>query len=150
DLKKKYAGETPFYVLGPLVTDIGAGYDHITGAIGGALAAYYGTAFLCYVTPSEHLGLPDENDVREGLIASRIAGHAADLALGKKGTRERNDRMSKARFNLDWPGMFREALDGDKACEYRKRSGVNKKHGVCTMCGQYCPMKATKKFRGKL
>ncbi len=150
DLKKKYAGKTPFYVLGPLVTDIGAGYDHITAAIGGALAAYYGAAFLCYVTPSEHLGLPDEESVRQGLIASRIAAHAADLALGKKGTRDWDYRMSKARFELDWPGMFREALDRERACEYRKKSGVTKKRGVCTMCGQYCPMKETKKLRKKM
>jgi len=150
DLKKSYAGNTPFYVLGPLVTDIGAGYDHITAAIGGAFAAYYGVAFLCYVTPSEHLGLPDEEDVRRGVIASRIAAHAADLALGKKGMREWDDRMSKARFELDWPGMFKEALDRERACEYRKKSGVNKKRGVCTMCGQYCPMKETKKLKKKM
>lgn len=150
DLKKKYAGNTPFYVLGPLVTDIAPGYDHITGAIGGALAAYHGAAFLCYVTPSEHLCLPDENDVREGLVASRIAAHAADLALGKRSAREWDYRMSRARFNLDWAGMFRQAIDREKACEYRKRSGVNKKHGVCTMCGQYCPMKEIKKLKKRM
>jgi len=150
DLKKKYAGNTPFYVLGPLVADIAPGYDHITAAIGGTLAAYYGAAFLCYVTPSEHLSLPDEKDVREGVIASRIAAHAADLALGKKGAREWNDRMSKARFELDWPKMFNQAIDREKACDYRKRSGYNKKKGECTMCGEYCPMKGMKDLREKM
>jgi len=149
-LKKKYAGETPFYVLGPLVADIAPGYDHITAAIGGTLAAYYGAAFLCYVTPSEHLCLPDENDVKEGVIASRIAAHAADLALGKKGTREWNDKMSKARFELNWPEMFKLAIDKDKAFEYRARSGLTAKTGECTMCGEYCPMKGMKDLKKKM
>lgn len=149
ELKKKYAGSTPFYVLGPLVTDIAPGYDHITGAIGGALAAFYGAAFLCYVTPSEHLGLPDERDVRDGLIASRIAAHAADLALGKSNAREWDKRMSKARGDLNWVKMFREALDADKAREYRKRSGLSEKKGVCTMCGEYCPVKESKKLKSE-
>ena len=150
DLKRKYAGSTPFYVLGPLVADIAPGYDHITGAIGGALAAYYGAAFLCYVTPSEHLGLPDEGDVRQGLIATKIAAHAADLALGKKNAGEWDNRMSKARSDLNWPAMFNEAIDREKACDYRKRSGYNRKKGVCTMCGEYCPVKGMGKLKKKM
>jgi len=140
DLKKKYAGKTPFYVLGPLVTDLAAGHDHICGAIGGALAAYYGASFLCYVTPREHLGLPDPEDVREGVIASRIAAHAADLALGKKGFSEKDNRLSKARAEFDWETEFCMSIDPEKA-RARKESCKNADYRVCSMCGDYCSMK---------
>lgn len=143
DLKKKFAGKTPFYVLGPLVTDIAAGYDHICGAIGGTLAAYYGASFLCYVTPREHLGLPDANDVREGVIASKIAAHAADLALGKKGTIERDNKLSKARADFDWETEFNLSLDPAKARD-RKESCKTADYRVCSMCGDYCSMKISR------
>lgn len=142
ELKKKYAGTTPFYVLGPLVTDIAVGYDHICGAIGGTLAAYHGASFLCYLTPREHLGLPDLNDVREGIIASRIAAHAADLARGKPGTVERNAALSKARCSFDWERQFELALDPKKARE-RKESATDSDSDVCSMCGEYCSMKVS-------
>ncbi len=143
DLKKKYAGKTPFYVLGPLVTDIAMGYDHICGAIGGALAATYGASFLCYVTPREHLGLPDEKDVRDGVIASKIAAHAADIATGKNGALERNKRLSEARMNFDWDEQFNLAIDPEKA-ENRKEAcdGANDDK-VCSMCGDFCSMKVS-------
>src|SRR5208337_2307080 len=114
DLQKKYCNGAPFYVLGPLVTDCSPGYDHLTGAIGGALAAYYGADFLCYLTPKEHLGLPDIKDVIDGVIASKIAAHAADIARGIPGARDRDDAMSKARSNLDWEGMYNIALNPEK------------------------------------
>ena len=127
-----------FYVLGPIVTDVAPGYDHITGAIGGALAAYYGANFLCYVTPSEHLSLPSAQDVRDGVIAARIAAHAADIAksLGKEGDWDK--RMSFYRKKLDWQGMFSVAIDRKKAVAYRKRSKPQGKE--CTMCGKFCAL----------
>jgi phosphomethylpyrimidine synthase len=137
-LQKALCDGAPFYVLGPLVTDIAPGYDHITGAIGGAMAAYYGADFLCYVTPAEHLSLPDLDDVREGVIASKIAAHAADVALGRG--RERDDRMAKARKRLDWEAMFAEALDPEKARRYRARGHTEKQEG-CSMCGDVCAMR---------
>ena len=109
----------PFYVLGPLVTDIAPGYDHITAAIGGAIAATYGASFLCYVTPAEHLRLPNLEDVKEGIIASRIAAHAADIAKGVKGAADWDNKMSTARKKLDWEEMFRLCLDPEKAGRYR-------------------------------
>ncbi|MEI6796795.1 MAG: phosphomethylpyrimidine synthase ThiC [Methanomassiliicoccales archaeon] len=137
-LEKALCDGAPFYVLGPLVTDIAPGYDHITAAIGGAMAAYYGADFLCYVTPAEHLSLPDLDDVREGVIASKIAAHAADVALGRG--RERDDRMARARKRLDWEAMFAEALDPEKARRYRCR-GVTEKQEGCSMCGDVCAMR---------
>ena len=130
----------PFYVLGPLVTDVAPGYDHITAAIGGAIAAANGADFLCYVTPAEHLRLPTLEDMKEGIMASRIAGHAADIAKGIKGARDWDNRMSKHRGELNWNGMFEECLDPEKAKEYRKSSKPIEEE-VCTMCGDLCPMK---------
>ncbi|MDD2626039.1 MAG: phosphomethylpyrimidine synthase ThiC [Candidatus Methanomethylophilus sp.] len=137
-LEKSLCHGAPFYVLGPLVTDIAPGYDHITGAIGGAIAAQYGADFLCYVTPAEHLSLPDENDVREGVIASKIAAHVGDLSHGRD--RERDDRMAKARKSLDWPTMFDVCIDPEKAKRYRSRGCTEEKDG-CSMCGDVCAIK---------
>ncbi|MFH1721631.1 MAG: phosphomethylpyrimidine synthase ThiC [Candidatus Altiarchaeota archaeon] len=142
ELQKKYCHNAPFYVLGPLVTDVAPGYDHITSAIGGTLAAYYGASFLCYVTPAEHLRLPELDDVREGVIASRIAAHAADVARGLPGARDWDDKMSKFRVDLDWEGMINTAIDSDKARLYRKQSKI--KNNVCTMCGDLCAVKTFK------
>ncbi|GLC80370.1 phosphomethylpyrimidine synthase ThiC [Lacrimispora brassicae] len=130
----------PFYVLGPLVTDIAPGYDHITAAIGGAIAAAAGAAFLCYVTPAEHLKLPDESDVKEGIIAARIAAHAADIAKGIRGAREWDHKMSDARKRLDWETMFQLAIDPEKARRYRAMSKPEKED-TCSMCGNFCAMK---------
>ncbi|EXG83453.1 hydroxymethylpyrimidine synthase [Clostridium sp. ASBs410] len=130
----------PFYVLGPLVTDIAPGYDHITAAIGGAVAAAAGAAFLCYVTPAEHLRLPDEADVKEGIIAARIAAHAADIAKGIKGAKEWDHKMSDARKRLDWETMFQLAIDPEKARRYRAASKPEKED-TCSMCGNFCAMK---------
>jgi len=139
-LQKRLCHGAPFYVLGPLVTDIAPGYDHITCAIGGAIAAAAGADFLCYVTPSEHLRLPDVNDVREGVIASRIAAHAADIAKGVKGAMERDIMMARCRKKLDWEGQFSLALDPERARRLRAESGVAE-HGACTMCGEFCAYK---------
>lgn len=139
-LQKKLCHQAPFYVLGPLVTDIAPGYDHITSAIGGALAAMHGADFLCYVTPAEHLRLPTLEDVKEGIIASRIAAHAGDLAKGIPGVAEWDQAMSKARGTLDWEGQFACALDPEKARAYRESSQPSDK-GVCTMCGDFCAVK---------
>jgi len=139
-LEKEICGNAPFYVLGPLVTDLGVGHDHITGAIGGALAALYGADFLCYVTPSEHLGLPTVEDVRNGVIASKIAGHAADMV--KLGTTKKDDEMSQARKNLDWKKMFSLALDKKIKDKY---PDLENKH-ECTMCGKYCALKILEKY----
>lgn len=130
----------PFYVLGPLVTDIAPGYDHITAAIGGAIAATYGASFLCYVTPAEHLRLPDVNDVKEGIIASRIAAHAADIAKGIKGAKDWDYQMSLARKKLDWERMFELAIDPEKARNYRA-SAKPEKEDTCSMCGNFCAVK---------
>ncbi|OPY33826.1 MAG: thiamine biosynthesis protein ThiC [Methanomassiliicoccales archaeon PtaU1.Bin124] len=137
-LEKTVCEGAPFYVLGPLVTDIAPGYDHITGAIGGAIAARAGADFLCYVTPAEHLCLPDKADVLEGLIASKIAAHAADIAAGRG--MQRDDRMAQARKDLDWEAMFREAIDPEKARRYRAR-GHNEDSQGCSMCGDVCAIK---------
>ncbi len=145
-VEKTVCDGAPFYVLGPLVTDIAPGYDHIAGAIGGALAAYYGADFLCYVTPAEHLSLPDVDDVREGLIASKLAAHAADVARGRG--KDRDLRMSRARKALDWEGMFAEALDSEKAKRYRSR-GVTKESDGCSMCGDVCAIKILKEYMKK-
>jgi len=137
-IEKAVCKGAPFYVLGPLVTDVGAGYDHITGAIGGALAAYYGADFLCYVTPSEHLSLPTVDDVREGVIASRIAAHAADIARGTGLAWDR--RMSEARKAFDWDTMYELSVDPETA-RRRRLSRRPRSPDVCSMCGDLCAMK---------
>ncbi|MFA5104916.1 MAG: phosphomethylpyrimidine synthase ThiC [Candidatus Margulisiibacteriota bacterium] len=139
-LEKKLCHGAPFYVLGPLPTDIGAGYDHITCAIGGALAASAGADYLCYVTPAEHLGLPSADDVREGIIASRIAAHIGDIAKGVPGAKERDLEMSKARKALNWGKQIMLAIDPVKAKQYHDKLS-SKRKDVCTMCGDYCAMK---------
>jgi phosphomethylpyrimidine synthase len=145
-LEKSICQGAPFYVLGPLVTDIAAGYDHITSAIGGALAAMAGADFLCYVTPSEHLAIPDIDDVREGVIASRIAAHAADIVKGIKGAAERDRQMSSARKRLDWDEQARLALDPEKVKRvHQKRSTSG---SACSMCGQYCAMELVGQYLG--
>lgn len=138
-LEKELCGNAPFYVLGPLVTDIAPGYDHITCAIGGALAAFVGADYLCYVTPSEHLGLPDEKDVREGVIATRIAAHAADLARGLPGSRRWDDRMTIYRRERDWGKQIETAIDPGKARSYL--GDVTAKEDYCSMCSEYCAIK---------
>jgi phosphomethylpyrimidine synthase len=139
-LEKRLCHGAPFYVLGPIVTDVAPGYDHITSAIGGAIAASNGADFLCYVTPAEHLRLPDINDMKEGIIASKIAAHAADIAKGIKGAREWDYRMSEARRNLDWDKMFELSIDSEKPKEYRK-SSVPEYEDTCTMCGKMCAVR---------
>ncbi len=141
-LQKRLCHNAPFYVLGPLVTDIAPGYDHITSAIGGAIAAANGADFLCYVTPAEHLRLPDLNDVKEGIIASRIAAHAADIAKGVPHARDKDDAMAKARHDTDWEEMFKIAIDGDKAREYFESTPPSDRH-TCSMCGKMCAVRTT-------
>lgn len=136
-LEKKLCNGAPFYVLGPLPIDIGAGYDHIVGAIGGAVAAASGADMLCYVTPAEHLRLPTIEDVRDGIIAFKIAAACGDVSKGVKGARERNFEMSRARKLLDWEGMYKHAIYGDRAREMRKES-EDYESAVCTMCGTLC------------
>lgn len=144
-LQKRLCHGAPFYVLGPLVTDIAPGYDHITSAIGGAIAAANGADFLCYVTPAEHLRLPDLSDVKEGIIASKIAAHAADIAKGIKGAREQDNKMSDARRRIDWEEMFSYAIDPKKAREYFESAPPTDKHS-CSMCGKMCAMRTTNKI----
>jgi len=146
-LQKKLCHGAPFYVLGPLVTDVAPGYDHITSAIGGAIAGAAGADFLCYVTPAEHLRLPDEADVKEGIIASRIAAHAADIAKGIPGARDWDNAMSKARQNLDWEEMFNLAVDPEKARRYRESSKPAEEN-TCTMCGDLCAMRTMNRVLG--
>ncbi len=141
-IEKRICHGAPFYVLGPLVTDTAPGYDHITSAIGGAVAAANGADFLCYVTPAEHLRLPDKSDVKEGIIAAKIAAHAADIAKGVKGAREKDYKMSEARRNFDWETMFGLAIDGGKAKEYYE-SIPPKDRRRCTMCGKMCAVRVT-------
>ena len=143
--------EAPFYTLGPLTTDIAPGYDHITSAIGAAMIGWFGTAMLCYVTPKEHLGLPDKNDVREGVIAYKIAAHAADLAKGHPGAQARDDALSKARFEFRWRDQFNLSLDPERALEYHDETlpaeGAKVAH-FCSMCGpKFCSMKITQEVR---
>lgn len=140
EIQKTICKGAPFYVLGPLVTDIAPGYDHITAAIGGAIAATYGASFLCYVTPAEHLRLPDLDDVKEGIIASRIAAHAADIAKGVPGAIDWDHKMDVARKKLDWEEMFALAIDPDKARRYRE-SSKPEKEDTCSMCGNFCAVK---------
>lgn len=135
----------PFYVLGPLVTDVAPGYDHITAAIGGAIAATYGASFLCYVTPAEHLRLPTVEDVKEGIIASKIAAHAADIAKGVKGATDWDNEISEARRDLNWEKMFDLAIDGEKARRYRTESKPENED-TCTMCGKMCAVRNINKI----
>jgi phosphomethylpyrimidine synthase len=145
-LQKSICKGAPFYVLGPLVTDVGAGYDHITGAIGGAVAAAAGTDFLCYVTPAEHLSLPDSEDVRQGVIASRIAAHAGDIVKGVKDAQEWDRKMSAARKKLDWEEQIRLSLDPELSRQvHSKHSSAGK---ACSMCGGYCAMELMEKYLG--
>lgn len=139
-LEKRICDGAPFYVLGPLVTDIACGYDHISGAIGGALAAAAGADFLCYVTPAEHLGLPTREDVREGVMAFRIAAHAGDIAKGLAGASEWDREMSRARGALDWPSMIRLAMDPVRAEKLRSASPPEDSN-LCSMCGEFCAVK---------
>jgi phosphomethylpyrimidine synthase len=139
-LQKRLCHNAPFYVLGPLVTDIAPGYDHITSAIGGAIAAANGADFLCYVTPAEHLRLPDIADVKEGIVAAKIAAHAADIAKGLPGARDIDDRMSDARRRIDWEEMFDLAIDPEKARAYHDSLPPAEKK-TCSMCGKMCAMK---------
>jgi len=143
-LEKSLCKGAPFYVLGPLVTDVAAGYDHISGAIGGAIAAVAGADFLCYVTPSEHLGLPGPDDVREGIIASRIAAHAADIVKGVKGAWEWDKKMSLARKNLDWGEQVKLCLDPVKARRVHAKLATSGK--ACSMCGSYCALQLVADF----
>ncbi|MBN2790103.1 MAG: phosphomethylpyrimidine synthase ThiC [Candidatus Delongbacteria bacterium] len=147
-IQKKLCHGAPFYVLGPLVTDIAPGYDHITSAIGGAIAASNGADFLCYVTPAEHLRLPDLNDMKEGIIASRIAAHAADIALGIPGAMDWDNAMSKARHDMDWKAQIDLAIDPVKAKEYRE-SAAPLDEEVCSMCGDFCAIKRSNRVLEK-
>jgi phosphomethylpyrimidine synthase len=146
-LEKRLCAGAPFYVLGPLVTDCAPGYDHITAAIGGAIAAWAGADFLCYVTPAEHLGLPDLEDVRLGVIASRIAAHAADLARGSAAAQARDRELARCRQALDWEGQQRLAID-PAAVAARRRAGELPSGEVCTMCGPYCSIKGMREILG--
>ncbi len=145
-LEKEYCNKAPFYVLGPLVTDIAPGYDHITSAIGSALAAMYGADFLCYVSPAEHLGLPDIEDVRQGVIASKIAAHSADIAKGIKNAQNWDNELSKARVELDWGKQMKLSIDPEKAKEIRDKCKVSDPD-VCSMCGKYCSIKIGKELK---
>jgi phosphomethylpyrimidine synthase len=146
-LEKEICGGAPFYVLGPVVTDVAPGWDHLTAAIGGALAAWAGADFLCYVTPSEHLGLPDAEQVRQGVVAARIAGHAADIAKGVRGAAERDRAFSRMRRARDWKGMIENALDPATARRIREAAGHSEDE-TCTMCGPFCPFKLRDDPRG--
>ena len=151
DLQLKHCNEAPFYTLGPLTTDIAPGYDHITSAIGAAMIGWYGTAMLCYVTPKEHLGLPDKNDVKDGIITYKIAAHAADLAKGHPGAQIRDNALSKARFEFRWDDQFNLSLDPDKARQFHDETlpqdGAKLAH-FCSMCGpHFCSMKITQDVR---
>ncbi len=150
-LEQEWCDEAPFYVLGPIVTDVAPGYDHITSAIGASMAAWYGAAMLCYVTPKEHLGLPDLDDVRRGVVAYKIAAHAADVARQRPGARDHDDAMSRARYAFDWEEQFRLALDGDTARRMREETLSQQEHGAshyCSMCGpKFCSMRTTEELR---
>ena len=152
-LERDYCHEAPFYILGPLVTDIGAGYDHISSAIGAAVGGWHGASMLCYVTPKEHLGLPNAQDVREGIIAYKIAAHSADIARGRKNAMKIDNEMSDARYNFDWNKQFELALDGDRAREYHDETlpqEVFKEAEFCSMCGpKFCAYKITQEIMDK-
>ena len=144
DKQLEYCDEAPFYTLGPLVTDIAPGYDHITSGIGAAMIGWFGCAMLCYVTPKEHLGLPNADDVREGLIAYKIAAHAADIARHRPGARDRDDELSRARYAFDWNKQFELSLDPERAKQYHDETlpaDIYKQAEFCSMCGpKHCPM----------
>jgi phosphomethylpyrimidine synthase len=146
--------EAPFYVLGPVVTDVAPGYDHITSAIGATMAAYHGARLLCYVTPKEHLGLPDVEDVKQGVIAYKIAAHAADIARGHPGARKRDDEISRARFEFDWKRQFELALDPDLAQRFHDSTLPDDEHktsSFCSMCGpKYCAIRLTRDLHKKV
>ncbi len=148
-MQKQLCNNAPFYVLGPIVTDIAPGYDHITSAIGGALAGYYGADFLCYVTPAEHLKLPDLNEVKEGIIAAKIAAHSADIAKGIPFAVNLDNEMAKARKNLDWEKQINLAIDKEKARIMREKASPSNKD-VCTMCGEFCSIKELKDILKKM
>ncbi len=157
EIQKEICHGAPFYVLGPLVTDIAPGYDHITSAIGGTAAAFYGASFLCYVTPREHLGLPNEDDVRAGVVTAKIAAHAADVARGLKGAAERDRKLSIARANLDWKTHLAESIDPGTAEKMHKQAckEINAHEFIsadyCTMCGkQWCSVRTNKEIREKI
>ena len=147
-IQKELCKGAPFYVLGPLVTDVAPGYDHITSAIGGAIAGAAGADFLCYVTPSEHLRLPDLEDVKQGVIASRIAAHAADIAKGVKGALDWDKEMARRRKALDWKGQIELSIDPERARKLRE-SSMPKESDVCTMCGEFCSMKGVSQYLKK-
>ena len=146
-----WCDEAPFYTLGPLTTDVAPGYDHITSAIGAAMIGWYGTAMLCYVTPKEHLGLPNRDDVREGVVTYKIAAHAADLAKGHPGAQARDNALSKARFEFRWEDQFNLSLDPEKARDFHDETlpaeGAKVAH-FCSMCGpKFCSMEITQQIR---
>jgi phosphomethylpyrimidine synthase len=149
-IQRELCHEAPFYILGPLVTDIAAGYDHISSAIGAAVGGWHGAAMLCYVTPKEHLGLPNADDVREGIVAYKIAAHAADIARGRTGARDVDDAMSDARYAFDWEKQFELSIDGDRAREYHDETlpqDVFKEAEFCSMCGpKFCSYKITQEI----
>lgn len=149
-IEREYCHEAPFYILGPLTTDIAAGYDHISSAIGAAVGGWHGASMLCYVTPKEHLGLPNANDVREGIIAYKIAAHSADIARGRKDARVRDDEMSDARYGFDWNRQFELCLDPERAREYHDETlpqDVFKEAEFCSMCGpKFCSYKITQQI----
>jgi phosphomethylpyrimidine synthase len=151
--ERELCHEAPFYVLGPLVTDIAAGYDHIASAIGGAIAAWKGASMLCYVTPKEHLGLPNAEDVRAGIIAYKIAAHSADIARHRPGARDRDDEMSRARYGFDWNRQFELALDPERAREYHDETLPEEAHKTaefCSMCGpRFCAYKLSQEVAEK-
>lgn len=151
DLQLEHCHEAPFYTLGPLVTDVAPGYDHITSGIGAAMIGWYGCAMLCYVTPKEHLGLPNRDDVKEGLITYKIAAHAADVAKGHPGARVRDDALSKARYEFRWEDQFNLALDPETAKTYHDETLPQdgaKESEFCSMCGpDFCPMRMTREVR---
>ena len=152
--QKRICHEAPFYTLGPLVTDIAPGYDHITSAIGAAMIGWYGADMLCYVTRKEHLGLPNAEEVREGVIAYKIAAHAADIARGRKGSRDRDDALSRARYAFDWKEQFRLSLDPERAQELHDESLPSeyfKSAEFCAMCGpKFCSMHITREIERNL
>jgi phosphomethylpyrimidine synthase len=157
EIQNKICSGAPFYVLGPVVTDIAPGYDHITGAIGGTAAAFYGASFLCYVTPKEHLGLPDADDVRIGVVASKIAAHAADIARGLKGATDRDNRLSAARANLDWKTHIAESLDAKTAAIFHEQAcrQIPKEQlesaDYCSMCGRnWCSVRINRELRERI
>lgn len=148
DLQKKYCDDAPFYTLGPLVSDIGAGYDHITSAIGGAMIGWYGTAMLCYVTTKEHLALPNKDDVREGVVTFKLAAHAADIAKGHPGAIHRDLQMSKARYEFRWRDQFNLSLDPERARQFHVEMIKNSDADYCGMCGpHFCAMRITKSIK---